>query len=63
MVYFMNTAGKLKGNTGYAILRVDTEKIGDSVRFWTDKAYQGLDIAVYTYENIPYSAVDGVIVR
>lgn len=56
MRWFMIESGKLKGGQDCVILTLDTSKIKNDVKFWMDKLFDS-DIAVYTYDNIPFSAI------
>lgn len=60
MIDFMHGSGKAKQNDELILITVDTRKLKDDIKFWIDQLFVGEDIAVYTYDNIPNTAIINV---
>lgn len=60
MKEFMINSGKVKYNSELIVITIDTSKLNDDIKFWDDQLFVGEDIAVYTYDNIPTSAIINV---
>ena len=59
MKWFMLNSAKTKQGQDCAVLTINTNLIKNNIRFYTDKLFDG-GIAVYTYDNIPSSAIVNV---
>ena len=60
MKEFMIDSRKAKEGEELVLITVDTNKLSDDIKFWDDQLFVGEDIAVYTYNNIPTSAIINV---
>lgn len=54
---FMFYSDKAQKGDELILITVDVDKLKDGIKFWRDQLFVGTDIAVYTYDNIPNSAI------
>ena len=56
MRWFAEYSEKVQEEQDYLVVTVDTTKLNDDVKFWTDKSFDS-SVAIYTYDNIPPTAI------
>jgi len=50
-----NLSNRIKNENEYVVLRIDTSKLNDNIRFYQDQDYK---LGIFTYENIPPSCIE-----
>lgn len=54
--WFAEDSEKVQEDQDCLVLTVDTTKLNNDVKFWEDKLFDG-SVAIYTYDNIPPTAI------